>query len=425
METGTSVKSSKSSKSSCMSRERVLNVVAWIGLMFSFTVLLTSFVVLLLVNIEATQSFSIPRWIDGKLKSFLDKLKSVGILESFVTVLEDHRQILISLSLSIILTYGVYWLIVFFMLIKKISANAKKEVEKIIKFACFSIAINRMLFCLRYAVVYGADFLDKLNARKNEQDLSPSLIVTLLLLGMASIIIFLDLIFSSLVISGLRNNKKFLIKVFLIYTVVVFLLRLSKYILLWIINNEGGVADLLWICTIASHVFFFSFSYSFFKIHHRFLVENSRKEKEDNQDQDQENYIGFYQSMMNAYVEVDSDYEDDDIPIVPIGTGAKILNIHASVTGWLKVSGQRRWGLVYDGALYLYKTEEDPQPERTVDLTRSRREISSKDKTKIRLETGSETLDLTILVDDKNKIDKKIDKWNKCLEQRKQITSRL
>ena len=81
--------------------------------------------------------------------------------------------------------------------------------------------------------------------------------------------------------------------------------------------------------------------------------------------------------------------------------------------------------MVYDGALYLYKTEEDPQPERTVDLTRSRREISSKDKTKIRLETGSETLDLTILVDDKNKIDKKIDKWNKCLEQRQQITSRL
>ena len=97
-----------------------------------------------------------------------------------------------------------------------------------------------------------------------------------------------------------------------------------------------------------------------------------------------------------------------------ISKGAKILNIYATVSGWLEVEGSRHWALIFDGTLYLYNTPTDPIPLRTFILEDNRR-ITRKNSISVQL--NCEKIHMNVLVDDESKINEKISKWNEAIDE--------
>ena len=390
---------------------RLVTVLAWLGWLTSFTFLLTSSIILVFVHVTRVaetvdwEGFPLIRALSIKVDTTLTDLKNITYLEPLVHNLEkaDHMNIFFVLY-GLVLCYTLFWIIFFSVLIKLNSAPPQRQVERAVRLACYVSAINRIVFCLRYGVIYGLQYfhVEKLK------------FLIILLLGMASIVTLLDIIFSSLVIHGLRKKRKSLLKIFILYSVVVFFLRLIIYVLLMIHNynkyeeNKERV-DVEVICvSIITHIFFFSFSYTFLEVERSLLEAETKGRKEPTErDSATEDYIGYYPSIING--------QSLKIPRPEInGRGAKILNIHAGVVGWLEVRGSRRWGLVWQGGLYLYKKPDDAAPEETIELKDSKRQTT---KNTIQIEKQSERLSLGILVDDKKKIDDKITKWNEALDK--------
>ena len=124
-----------------------------------------------------------------------------------------------------------------------------------------------------------------------------------------------------------------------------------------------------------------------------------------NKDPEEPEYEGDYAAIGGESVRFER-------PLIS-GKGAKILNIHATVSGWLEVEGSRHWALIYEGTLYLYKTPIDPAPLRTFILEDNKR-ITRKNS--ICLEINSEKIHMHVLVDDESKIDEKISKWNEAID---------
>ena len=396
---------------------KVVNVIAWLGLLSCFTFLLCSSIFLSFGiytsenKLIEWEKFPLTKTIIGQLNSTLNLIKPLVEFNGENIIFKFY----VLCGLVLILT--IYWMIYFFILIKRNSARKLEGVKRTIKVACYFCAVNRILFSFRYGFICAIQFLEE---EKSSQSKPIEKHLIVILTGMSFIVIILDIIFASLAIHGLRKERKSLIKIFIIYTLPVFFLRLIIYITLLIISFKDQDNTVIFhVVSIFNHFFFFFFNYTFFIVYHS-LVHESQSQKNTGISEEveltqiepvTEDYPNY--ARVGPDVSVRGQMPDND------ERRARILSIHADMTGWLKIRDRRCYGIIWRKSLFLYDKADDDMPTDNHQLSHFKSEKMLNQT--IRLRKGSEKLDIKILVDDQDKIDEKIKKWKKAIDNHTKV----
>ena len=372
--------------------------VAFSGLAASITLLVASITILVLVLVS-------PEWKDipvidliyAKITNVSDTLVNYKIINNTINTEENKKALFYGLD-AVYIIISILVLIYFILLVMKILTKDQDGVTSLIKFASIVCAVCRILFCLQYGInviLFFGEF------KKNDP------LLFWFFMGIYAIIAILDVIMGSLVIQGVRKNKIGLVKLFIIYMIGMFVLRLGLCCV-FIFAYENNVIDLL------VHILTFSGSYSFFVLYYTWMV-HDHDSLHDQTDEDVEEGDDDCDTSSIIYSSIRGQGESVRLPRISIrGEGAPILNIHASVTSWLKVAGSRHWALIFEGTLYMYNTQHDLFPVRKLKLNGNTRTTR---KAHIYLQVNSEKLKLLVLVDEEHKIDKKMREWNEALDQ--------
>ena len=372
--------------------------VALFGLTTSILILVGSFTILVCVSTQENwTTLPVMEVFYAEITEIGDRLVKLNITD---TNTEENRKIGI-LGLTAVVILGSASLLTYFiLLLKRIKINTRDAVAPLIKFASYACAVGRIIFCFQYGVGYIFNLLE------GEGD---KFMLQYLFVGMSLIIAVPDIIMASLVIHALRKNKNGLVKFFLLYMIGVFVVRLFIYcfIIIW------GKDKIFSVYSLVTHVLTFSGSYSFFTLCDSCMVlESPVPQPPAEKNPDEPEYEGDY-----AAIECMESIRLERPEIS--GQGAKILNIHATVSGWLEVDGSRHWALIFEGTLYLYNTPVSHTPVRTFRLNNNRKITKKKS---IYLQMKSEKIQVNVLVDDDRKIDGKIMQWNKAIDDCNTIT---
>lgn len=369
-----------------------VNGVAIYGLVASIVVLLASSSILISVSSQAEGNWTLIPVVDGlyaemtKIGETLVKLNLTSTNTS-----EQQKNMFYAMNVTVIIASIVH-LTYFCFLLKNNLTKDQDIVSLLIKLAAYTYAVGRILFCLQYGIVYIFHLGEK---DKYQEFVIPFFV------GIALIIVVLDIIMASLVIYGLWKSRIGFVKFFITYMISVFLLRLVIYCVFIILEKDKTLS----VISLLTHVFMFTGSYSIFFLCHSFTGLQSPL-NQPSLENENEDYDGDYAPVGGA-----SSVRFDRPKIN--GLGAKILSIYASVSGWLRVEGSRYWGLILDGTLYLYNKPNDPIPVRTIILEDNQKTTKNNS---ICVTINSQKLNMNVLLDDESKIDEKIRKWNDAID---------
>ena len=231
---------------------------SWAGAAVSFSSLVAGTAVLSLHLLD-TSSTSLTENLQRELREKLQKLNQTELLDLTMNLDEIFYS-----CYGIFLSLALLWATYFSILIRENRRKNKENVVKLLRLACYFNAIGRIILSPRYALVYLAELVDI------DEETSPEEFGILFLTGATIIIIPLDVIFACLVIYNM--NKRRLIKIYIIYVMIVFLLRTAIYILYIVFEFEDNVWS--YAIPLSCHVFFFAFAYAFLVLHYSFLQQS-------------------------------------------------------------------------------------------------------------------------------------------------------